>query len=237
MKEGVVRLADRILLVEDDEALHRGIQFTLQQEGFDVQGARTAAEALEALQGGELSLILLDVQLPDGNGFDLCTDIRRTSLVPIIFLTASDQEIDVVRGLDLGGDDYITKPFRLREFLSRVQAVMRRQSAKTGGRDVETTIHAGGLTLYSGEMRLEKDGNEIPLSLTEHRLLALFLAHPRAVLSKDQIIRHVWPDGIEILDDNTVAVNVRRLREKIEDDPQNPRLITTVRGAGYRWNG
>jgi DNA-binding response OmpR family regulator len=225
----------RILLVEDDQSLHRGILFTLRQEGYEVIGAFTLAAARSAFQEGQYGLILLDVQLPDGNGFDFCTDIRKASDVPLIFLTASDQEIDVVTGLDLGADDYITKPFRLREFLSRVQAVMRRRSS--GRPEIPAgTAYAGGLTLHTGEMRVEKDGRDLPLSLTEYRLLTLFMSHPRAVLSRDQIIRHVWPDGMEILDDNTVAVNVRRLREKIEPDPQNPQLITTVRGAGYRWN-
>lgn len=226
----------KVLLVEDDESLHRGIQFTLEQEGFDAQGARTLSEARSLLAQSDFGLVLLDVQLPDGNGFDFCAEVRRRSSVPIIFLTASDQEIDVVRGLDLGGDDYITKPFRLREFLSRVQAVTRRTAAASAER-AERPVSSGGLVLHALEMRVEKDGLDIPLSLTEYRLLALFLANPRAVLSKDQIIRHVWPDGVDILDDNTVAVNVRRLREKIEDDPQNPQRILTVRGAGYRWNG
>lgn len=226
-------MSGRILLVEDDESLHRGIQFTLQQEGYETQGAHSIEEARNALVPGNFSLILLDVQLPDGSGFDFCAEVRKSSDVPIIFLTASDHEIDVVRGLDLGGDDYITKPFRLREFLSRVQAVMRRRPVQSAESHPGA---AGGLVLHAGEMRVEKNGRDIPLSLTEYRLLALFLANPRAVLSKEQIIRHVWPDGVEILDDNTVAVNVRRLREKIEDDPQTPRLITTVRGAGYRWN-
>lgn len=231
-------MAPSILLVEDDESLHRGIQFTLQQEGYRTAGARTLSEARAAMQRGPYDLLLLDVQLPDGNGFDFCAEIRRQSQVPIIFLTASDQEIDIVRGLDLGGDDYITKPFRLREFLSRVQAVLRRQTPASpalgagGG-----ATQAGGIKLYAEEMRVEKHGRDVPLSLTEFRLLALFLAHPKAVLSKDQLIRHVWPDGVDILDENTVAVNIRRLREKIEDDPQHPQLIQTVRGAGYRWNG
>lgn len=160
-----------------------------------------------------------------------------SSDVPIIFLTASDQEIDVVRGLDLGGDDYITKPFRLREFLSRVHAVLRRRNVPVNAGQERDARQASALTLHAGEMRVEKEGRDIPLSLTEYRLLSLFLANPRAVLSKEHIIHKVWPDGVEILDDNTVAVNVRRLREKIEVDPQNPHLITTVRGAGYRWNG
>jgi DNA-binding response OmpR family regulator len=226
----------RILLVEDDESLHRGIQFTLQQEGFDTRGARTLAEARGAIGDDAFVLILLDVQLPDGNGFDFCSEVRRSSDVPIIFLTASDQEIDVVRGLDLGGDDYITKPFRLREFLSRVHAVLRRRSAPVPAQ-ISSVSPSSTFILHAEEMRLEKEGRDIPLSLTEYRLLSLFLANPRVVLSKEQIIHKVWPDGVEILDDNTVAVNVRRLREKIEDDPQNPQMITTVRGAGYRWNG
>lgn len=226
-------MSHRILLVEDDDSLHRGIQFTLQQEGFEVIGARSLAEARSALGSHEVHLLLLDVQLPDGNGFDFCEQVRRERDVPIIFLTASDQEFDIVRGLDIGGDDYITKPFRLREFLSRIQAVLRRRGPS--GR-TEETLAAGPLTLHVGEMRLDKQGRDIPLSVTEFRLMLLFMTHPRAVLSRDQIIRHVWPDGAEVLDDNTVAVNVRRLREKVEDDPQNPQYLVTVRGAGYRWN-
>jgi len=232
-------MAQSILLVEDDESLHRGIQFTLQQEGYHAVSAYSLSEARAAMHSGNPpDLILLDVQLPDGNGFDFCAEVRRSSQVPVIFLTARDQEIDIVRGLDLGGDDYITKPFRLREFLSRVQAVLRRQAASpavvaSGGNPHD----AGGIKLFAEEMRVEKNGRDVPLSLTEFRLLALFLAHPRAVLSRDQLIRQVWPDGVDILDENTVAVNIRRLREKIEDDPRNPELIQTVRGAGYRWNG
>jgi len=226
----------RILLVEDDLALHRGIQFTLQQEGFEVTGAHNLAEARNQLQRTGFQLLLLDVQLPDGNGFDFCAEIRRGSDTPIIFLTASDQEFDIVRGLDLGGDDYITKPFRLREFLSRIQAVLRRRVPLDREAD-KSVLTTGSLSLNIGEMRLEIDGQEVPLSVTEFRLLSLFMNHPRSVLSRDQIIQQVWPDGAEVLDDNTVSVNIRRLREKIERDPQNPQWIVTVRGAGYRWNG
>jgi len=229
-------LSVRILLVEDDESLHRGIQFTLQQEGFLVLSARSLTEARNVFQSNSVDLLLLDVQLPDGNGFDFCIEIRRHSSTPIIFLTASDQEFDIVRGLDLGGDDYITKPFRLREFLSRVHAVLRRRTPIAREED-KAALTAGDLILNIGEMRLERMGQEVPLSITEFRLLSLFMTHPRAVLSKDQIIQHVWPDGADVLDDNTVAVNVRRLREKIEKDAQNPQFIVTLRGAGYRWNG
>ncbi|MCD9022667.1 response regulator transcription factor [Cohnella silvisoli] len=225
----------QILLVEDDEALHRGIQFTLQQEGFQVFSAHSLQEARMLLKDHDIHLLLLDVQLPDGNGFDFCTEIRQFRDIPIIFLTASDQEFDIVRGLDLGGDDYITKPFRLREFLSRVHAVLRRRAPVSRDED-KNLLTAGNLVLHVGEMRLEKEGREVLLSITEFRLLSLFMTHPRMVLSKDQIIQHVWPDGTEVLDDNTVAVNVRRLREKIEDDPHNPQTLVTIRGAGYRWN-
>jgi DNA-binding response OmpR family regulator len=224
-----------ILLVEDDEALHRGIQFTLQQEGYTVFSAYNLEEARVLLRDNDIHLLLLDVQLPDGNGFDFCTEVRRDRNTPIIFLTASDQEFDIVRGLDLGGDDYITKPFRLREFLSRVQAVLRRRAPAFREED-KNLLTAGTLILNVGEMRLEKEGQEVPLSITEYRLLTLFMTHPRFVLSRDQIIQQVWPDGTEVLDDNTVAVNIRRLREKIEDEPQNPQLLVTIRGAGYRWN-
>jgi DNA-binding response OmpR family regulator len=225
----------RLLLVEDDDSLHRGIQFTLQQEGFQVASARSIAEARTALQSGETHLMLLDVQLPDGNGFDFCAEVRKERDVPIIFLTASDQEFDIVRGLDLGGDDYITKPFRLREFLSRIHAVLRRRAPHLR-EDDRNLLSTGPLTLNISEMRLEKNGQEISLSVTEFRLLALLMSHPRVVLSKDRILQQVWPDGAEVLDDNTVAVNVRRLREKVEEDPQNPQFLVTVRGAGYRWN-
>jgi len=228
----------RVLLVEDDESLHRGIAFTLRQEGYEVRGAKTKSEALTELERGGFDLIVLDVQLPDGSGFDLCAQIREETDTPIVFLTASDQEIDIVHGLDLGGDDYITKPFRLREFLSRLNAVLRRRSAAAPRAAEEADVlRSGDLALHLSEMRLEKRGRDIPLSLTEFRLLALLMRHPRAVLSKDAIVRHLWQDGGEYLDDNTVAVNIRRLREKIEDDPREPQYIATVRGAGYRWNG
>jgi DNA-binding response OmpR family regulator len=227
-----------VLLVEDDESLHRGVEFTLRQEGFEVDGARTFREADAALAERKYDLIVLDVQLPDGNGFDLCERIRRVSGTPIIFLTASDQETDIVRGLDSGGDDYITKPFRLREFISRVHAVLRRTGAHGAhGAANGKIIRSGPFELHTDELRLTKNGRDIPLTLTEFRLLAFLMSHPRAVLSKAQIMRHLWQDGGEYVDENTVAVNIRRLREKIEDQPNDPQRIVTVRGAGYRWNG
>lgn len=234
-----------LLLVEDDASLHRGIEFTLRQEGFDVTGVYNVADARFAVAGRAqaFDLIVLDVQLPDGNGFDFCSELRAAGdATPIVFLTASDTELDVVRGLDLGGDDYITKPFRLREFLSRIHAVLRRRgpssspSLSTTAAD-EPALTSGNLRLHAAEMRLLKDGSEVALSVTEFRLLSLLMAHPRAVLSREQIMQQLWQHDGAFIDDNTVAVNVRRLREKIEDDPQQPQKIVTVRGAGYKWNG
>ncbi|MBB6670307.1 response regulator transcription factor [Cohnella nanjingensis] len=224
-----------LLLIEDDESLHRGIAFTLQQEGFEVTGAHHLEEAERALAARSFDLIVLDVQLPDGSGFDFCAKLRQTSDTPVVFLTASDTEIDIVRGLDIGGDDYITKPFRLREFLSRIHAVLRRRAAMRAP-DEESVWRSGDLTLHPGEMRLQKQGRDIALSITEFRLLSLFMSHPRAVLSKEQILQHLWQNGGDYIDDNTVAVNIRRLREKIEERPEDPQRIVTVRGAGYRWN-
>ncbi|RUS47467.1 response regulator transcription factor [Cohnella sp. AR92] len=229
----------RLLLVEDDESLHRGIEFTLRQEGYEVVGVRRIAEAEAAVKNARFDLLVLDVQLPDGNGFDFCSRLRQESDTPVVFLTASDSELDIVRGLDLGGDDYITKPFRLREFLSRIQAVLRRHHMGTGRSTQSETasIPSGDLMLYPQEMRVTKQGREISLSMTEFRLLSLLMNHPRAVLSKEQILQQLWQEGSDYMDDNTIAVNVRRLREKIEDKPNDPQKIITVRGAGYRWNG
>lgn len=229
-------MTPHLLLVEDDEALHRGIEFTLRQEGFRVSGARSFAEADAAVAAEAFDLIVLDVQLPDGSGFDFCARLRQSKDTPIVFLTASDSEVDIVRGLDLGGDDYITKPFRLREFLSRIQAVLRRHASARPAPAASNVIRSGDLALHMTEMRLTKNGRDIPLSVTEFRLLSLLMSHPRAVLSRDQIAQHLWQDGGDYLDDNTVAVNIRRLREKVEDQPNEPQRITTVRGAGYRWN-
>lgn len=229
-------MARHLLLVEDDASLHRGIEFTLRQEGFEVTGVHDLAGARTAAAGRAFDLIVLDVQLPDGIGFDLCAQLRAAGdQTPIVFLTASDTELDIVRGLDLGGDDYITKPFRLREFLSRIHAVLRRRAPLPPADD--RTIASGNLLLLKTEMRLLKDGAEVPLSMTEFRLLTLLMSHPRAVLSKEQILEQLWQQDGAFIDDNTVAVNIRRLREKIEDDPQQPRLILTVRGAGYKWQG
>ncbi|SFB59945.1 DNA-binding response regulator, OmpR family, contains REC and winged-helix (wHTH) domain [Cohnella sp. OV330] len=235
-------MSRHLLLVEDDASLHRGIEFTLRQEGFGVTGVYNLADARSAAAGREqaFDLIVLDVQLPDGSGFDFCAELRAgRDATPIVFLTASDTELDVVRGLDLGGDDYITKPFRLREFLSRIHAVLRRRgpSPSPAAAADEPALASGNLRLHAAEMRLLKEGIEVALSVTEFRLLSLLMTHPRAVLSKEQILRQLWQHDGAFIDDNTVAVNVRRLREKIEDDPQQPQKIVTVRGAGYKWNG
>ncbi|NFI68618.1 response regulator transcription factor, partial [Clostridium botulinum] len=173
----------------------------------------------------------LDINLPDGNGFDYCLDIRKTSNIPIIFLTALDSEIDVVNGLDMGADDYITKPFRLRELISRVNAIIRRTS-----NDCDfNIIQSKDIVFYINEMKIEKHGKEIFLSKTELKLLQYFMKNYQKILSKEQIIESLWNIDGEFINENTVAVNIRRIREKIEEVPSKPEYIQTIRGIGYVW--
>lgn len=232
-QKGDSLMNNQILIVEDDPSLQHGIQFALKKEGYEVTIASTIAEGDEQLQAKQHHLILLDVNLPDGSGFDFCQKLRKTSDIPIIFLTARNTEIDVVVGLDLGGDDYITKPFRLRELISRVGAALRRSQHQEQKQKV---LRTGDLSLFVDDMKFFLKEEEIPLSKTEWRLLKLLMEHPQQVLTKEQILEQLWGIDSSFIDENTIAVNISRIREKIEQDPRNPKYITTVRGAGYRWN-
>ncbi|SMC65562.1 response regulator transcription factor [Papillibacter cinnamivorans] len=223
----------KILLVEDDLALVEGLTFSLRKNGYAVTVSRTVGEALRALAEGDFDLLLLDLSLPDGSGFTVCEAALRKSRVPILFLTASDDEVNVVRGLDMGGDDYITKPFRLNELLSRIGAALRRWGM-TAGTGAE--LHSGGITVKLEENRVLKNGKEIELTAAEYRLLCLFLQNPNAVLTRPVILDRLWDGNGSFVDDNTLSVYVRRLRGKIEDDPEHPGCLLTVRGVGYRWN-
>jgi DNA-binding response OmpR family regulator len=236
----------RILLVEDDASLNRGIEFALTLEKHSVTGVFTIAEARELIASGDIDLIILDINLPDGDGFEFCGEIRKSSSVPILYLTARDSELDIVRGLDLGGDDYMSKPFRLRELISRVNALVRRAGVRQDARQdaVEpgqqavlgsTVLKARDLVFNEETMILEKQGRQISLSKTEFKLLRYFMRNPNAVLSRDRLLQNLWDLDGDFIDENTVAVNVRRLREKIEDDPATPVYIQTVRGLGYRF--
>lgn len=219
-----------ILLVEDDQTLARGLEYTLKNQGYTVVKAATLAEASSCWENTSPQLILLDVGLPDGSGFDFCTRIRLTSPVPVIFLTACDEEVNVVMGLDLGGDDYITKPFRVNELLSRIQAVLRRN--RTG----ETILtFPGPLTVDTARRRVEKNGEPVVLTSTEYRLMELLFEHRGAILTRETILNHLWDSSDRYVDANTLSVYIRRLREKLEEDPGSPSYIETVRGMGYRW--
>ncbi|APQ73046.1 DNA-binding response regulator [Clostridium botulinum] len=220
-----------ILLVEDNMSLNRGIQFSLMKEGYNVIATDSIKESQQKLNKEKVDLIILDINLPDGNGFDYCLDIRKTSNIPIIFLTALDSEIDVVNGLDMGADDYITKPFRLRELISIVNAIIRRTS-----NDCDfNIIQSKDIVFYINEMKIEKHGKEIFLSKTELKLLQYFMKNYQKILSKEQIIENLWNIDGEFINENTVAVNIRRIREKIEEVPSQPEYIQTIRGIGYVW--
>ena len=222
----------KLLLVEDDLSLIDGLSFSLKKQGFEVTVARTIAEAKESFSRNSIDIVLLDLMLPDGSGFELCKVIRQISSVPIIFLTAADEEVNVVMGLDLGGDDYVAKPFKLNELISRIQAVLRRSAAKP--RQI-SELSSNGITVNLLEGRVMKNGSDLELTSAEYRLLCLFMQNPRLLLSKEQIRQRLWGQD-SFIDDNTLAVYISRLRDKIEDTPKQPRFLITVRGMGYKWN-
>lgn len=224
---------NRLLLVEDDENLVFGIQYTLSSEGYEVVVAGSLEEARQALQAESIDLILLDVNLPDGSGYQLCSEIRVTSQVPIIFLTALDEEANVVAGLDLGADDYVTKPVRTRELISRIKAVLRRNNK--GKQEVSLWI-SDNIQVRILEGTVLKNNSEITLTALEYRLLLLLISHPKQICSRSSILSHLWDLSGDFIDDNTLSVHIRRLREKVEDIPAAPQYIVTVRGIGYKWN-
>jgi len=222
-----------ILLVEDDLSLIEGLEFSLIKNGFQVEVARTVKDAVAALKTSSYDLLLIDLGLPDGSGFDICRKVRQTSNIPIIFLTASDEEVNIVMGLDIGGDDYITKPFKLNELISRINALLRRARLSE---TAPTELRSNGLTVKLLENRVWKNNREIELTAAEYRLLCLLMRHPNTVLTRQVILDRLWDSGGSFIDNNTLSVYVRRLREKVEDDPDNPVFLLTVRRLGYRWN-
>lgn len=221
-----------IFFVEDDLSLISGLTYALKKEGYEVENARTMTEAETLWTAGKYDLVILDVALPDGTGFALCEKIRQTSKVPIMFLTAADEETDMIMGLDIGADDYITKPFKLAVFLSRIHALLRRsENFMQAGEE----LSANGITLNfrSGEAR--KEGEKLELTSGEYRLLKLFMENPDRVFSAEQILGALWDCEENFIENKTLAVYIRRLRIKIEDDPGAPEKIVTVRGMGYKW--
>ena len=223
----------KIFLLEDDLSLINGLSFTFQKQGFELEVARTIREAETLWTEGKYDLLVLDVSLPDGCGFDFCKKVRQASKVPIIFLTASDEEIDIIMGLDIGGDDYITKPFKLGVLISRINALLRR--AKDFGQ-TDTELESNGIKVLLLQGQVYKNGELLELTAAEYKLLCLFMRNPGTVLSKEQILDKLWDCEGNYVDNNTLTVYIRRLRMKVEDDPGMPRMLLTVRRMGYKWN-
>lgn len=223
----------RIFLVEDDLSLINGLSFAIKKQGYELDIARTMYEAETAWADGKYDLVILDVSLPDGSGFDICKKIRQTSKVPVLFLTAAEEETDMIMGLDIGGDDYVTKPFKLAVFLSRINALLRR-SNHFAPEDSELRSNNIRIQLLKGAAY--KNDERLELTAGEYKLLRLFMENPDTVLSPEQILGRLWDCSENYVDGNTLTVYIRRLRKKIEDDPGNPRRIITVRRMGYKWN-
>lgn len=222
-----------ILLLEDDLSLISGLSFALQKAGYQLEIARTLRQAEGLWQEGKYNLLILDVSLPDGSGFAFCEKVRQTSQVPIIFLTASDEETSVVMGLDLGGDDYITKPFKLAVLLSRINALLRRSQRF---QPAPAELNSNGIRLLLLEGQAYKDGAPVDLTAGEYKLLRLLMENPDIILAAEQILSKLWDCDEHFVDGNTLAVYIRRLRAKIEDNPNRPTRIITVRRMGYKWN-
>ena len=222
----------KILLVEDDATLSMGIEYTLKNEGYAADVANTFSKGKELVDKIDYDLIILDIGLPDGNGFELCKYIRKDKTTPVIFLTAQDEEVNIVMGLDIGGDDYITKPFRIKELISRIKAVLRRASNVTQ-RDI---LISGDIRLNLIEYKAYIKGELIQLTPSEYKLLNILMNNSHQVLSRTKILESLWDVDGEFVDDNSLSVYIRRLREKIEEDSSNPVYIKTVRGVGYRWD-
>ncbi|NLZ49525.1 MAG: response regulator transcription factor [Clostridiales bacterium] len=223
----------KILLVEDDEALALGIEFSLKDEGYELFRAGTLEEGKRCFEEQVLDLILLDINLPDGSGYDLCKYIREKSQVPIIFLTALDEEVNIVLGLEIGGDDYITKPFRVRELLARVKAILRRNAkiASSG-----TKLVSGDIVVDTSCALVKKNDKEITVTAQEYKLLLIFMRKPCITIKRNDLLSELIEGGEVFFDENTLSVYIKRLREKIEDNPKEPEYIITQRGLGYKWN-
>ncbi|MDO4332878.1 MAG: response regulator transcription factor [Eubacteriales bacterium] len=226
---------NKLLLLEDDRSLIDGLCYSLGKSGFSVKAVRTVKEAKAALtEQDAYDLLLLDVTLPDGSGFEVCEWVRKKgNMVPIIFLTAADEETSIIRGLDCGGDDYITKPFRLSELCSRIRALLRRSGMAK--KETEEQLCSGSLRIDLIGHRAYLEGRPLELTGSEYRLLCLFLRNADKVLTRSMILDILWDGNGNFVDDNTLSVYIRRLREKIEEEPSNPKRLLTVRGLGYQW--
>lgn len=219
----------RIFLLEDDEAIGIGLSYSLENEGYSVVLSKTIAEAKRIIDAQDFSMYILDINLPDGSGYDICRLVKEKGDFPVIFLTAYDDEVNVVMGLDIGADDYISKPFRVRELIARMKSVLRR----CGGDNAKQTVHLDEISVNLNEARVTKNGAEVILTAMEYRLLLTFLNNRGKVLSRNKLLEEIWDVDGDFVNDNTLTVYIKRLRDKIERDPANPTIIKTVRGLGY----
>jgi len=220
-----------IFLIEDDTEIARNLTRLLHSEGFAVTHASTQKDAINILTKNNFDLALVDISLPDGNGFTVCTEIKHMQNIIVIFLTASDDEASVVTGLNMGANDYIIKPFRPRELIARIKAALRKLEPSS------STFEIGGLLVDTASGVVKKNHAEIFLSALEYRLLLVFINNPKNIIPRDKLLSELWDAAGEFVTDNTLTVYIKRLREKIEDTPANPKIILTVRGTGYRLGG
>lgn len=221
----------QIFLVEDDKEIAKNLARLLRAEGFAVIWAASWKEAVALFGKDKFDLALVDISLPDGNGFAVCTEIKQTQDIPVIFLTASGDEASVVTGLNMGADDYITKPFRPRELVARIKTALRKYG------DSPSVFEIGGISVNTGSGIVKKDGVDVFLSALEYRLLLVFINNPQNIITRDRLLDELWDAAGEFVNNNTLTVYIKRLREKIEENPADPQIILTVRGTGYRLGG
>ncbi len=223
----------KILLLEDDLSLITGLTFALQKAGYELDVVKTIKEAENICIRKRYDLLILDVTLPDGSGFEICKKVRQFSKVPILFLTASDEEINIIMGLDIGGDDYITKPFKLAILMSRINALLRRAN---NFNSTDTELNSNNIKVLLLQCQVYKNGILLDLTAAEYKLLCFFMKNPNNILSKEQILNQLWDSEGSYVDSNTLTVYIRRLRTKIEENPSEPKMLLTVRRMGYKWN-
>ena len=225
-----------ILMVEDDSTIAFAVKYAVEQDGLNLDISENLENARKIVNSKEYDLILLDVMLPDGNGYEFLKQLREHDEdTPVIFLTACDEEVNIVMGLDIGGDDYITKPFRVRELISRINAILRRKGKSQDSN--KKILKFKNISIHTLEARVFKNNEEIFLTSAEYKLLLILIQNKNMVLSRAQILEKLWDVTYDFINDNTLSVYIKRLREKIEDDSSKPQYILTVRGLGYKWNG
>lgn len=219
----------KLFVLEDDAAIGMGLSYSLKNEGYDVTVAKNVKSAYEILNKETFSLYILDLTLPDGSGYDVCREIKKSGDFPVIFLTAYDDEVNVVMGLELGADDYISKPFRVKELLARIKSVLRRYSKDSP----DGVVSVGSIKVNTNEAKVYKNGAEIILTAMEYKLLLIFINNRGKVLSRQRLLEDIWDVAGDFVNDNTLTVYIKRLRDKIEEDPAKPAVIKTVHGLGY----